>query len=99
MSSLLRVDTAALKTLAGTFGRLADELHAGVSTLEPGPPFQPTSAAVTTVAASVDEVTRTAAVQLATFGSKLDRAATAYTETDSIAAGKLGRTVQVNRQT
>ncbi|MGW4099953.1 hypothetical protein [Mycobacterium sp. NPDC004974] len=56
----LEVDTAELTVLAGQFNDLGTQMQDAVTPMDPGPDFQPSSAAVTELAASADYVTRVA---------------------------------------
>lgn len=90
----LDVDTAELTALAGQFNELGKQLQDAVTPMEPGPDFQPSSAAVTELAASADNVTRVAGFRLSGSGESLTRAAKAYDSTDTSTADKVAGTMR-----
>ncbi len=94
MAPRLEVDTAQLKAVGNKFTAQGGELQAAVSPMEPGPEFQPSSAAVTETAISANHVTRVAGFRLNGYGVNLNRAAAAYEETDTAMAGKLAVTMK-----
>lgn len=90
----LEVDTAELTALAGQFNDLGKQLQDAVTPMEPGPDFQPSSAAVTELAASADHVTRVAGFRLSGYGIHLSRAAKAYDTTDGASAQNVDGTMR-----
>ncbi|OBB22228.1 hypothetical protein A5792_06905 [Mycolicibacterium peregrinum] len=90
----LEVDTAELTALAGQFYDLGKQLQGAVTAMEPGPDFQPSSAAVTELAASADHVTKVAGFRLSGYGGSLTRAANAYDSTDTSTADKVAGTMR-----
>ncbi|NOQ61111.1 type VII secretion target [Mycolicibacterium fortuitum] len=90
----LEVDTAELTALAGQFSELGKQLQDAVVPMEPGPDIQPTSAAVTEVATSVDHVTRVAGFRLSGYGNNLFRVAAAYDAADEAAAQNVDGTMR-----
>lgn len=93
----LEVDTAELVALAGKFNDLGKQLQDTVTPMEPGPDFQPTSAAVTELAVSADHVTRVAGFRLSGYGIALSRAASAYDSTDAANAQNVDGTMRPGR--
>ena len=86
----LEVDPAELRALGVQFTALGDGLQDAVSPLTPGPDNQPSSAATTELAASVDHLTRVAGFRLGGYGENFGRAATAYEQSDAASAQRLG---------
>lgn len=93
----LEVDPAELRALGGQFDGLGNDLQAAVAPLTSGPDNQPSAAAVTQLAASVDHLTRVAGFRLSGYGKNFTRAAAAYEATDATAAHNIAQTTRPGR--
>jgi hypothetical protein len=93
----LEVDPTELRALGGQFDALGNDLQAAVAPITPGPDSQPSAAAVTEVAASVDHLTRVAGFRLGGYGHDFARAATAYEVTDATTARSISQTMRPGR--
>lgn len=89
--SILKVDAARLRSLAGELSDVAAGLTAASSQLPAGPSWQPSAAAAGDVDAGIDYVDRECSRALADFGSNLTKAADAYEATDAAGAAALSR--------
>jgi hypothetical protein len=85
----LEVDPGELHALGAQFTALGDDLQDAVGPLTPGPDNQPSSAATTELAASVDHLTRVAGFRLEGYGENFGRAADAYEKSDEDTAQRL----------
>jgi hypothetical protein len=90
----LEVDSGELRALSGQLTGLGNDLQAAVTPMPPGPDNQPSAAAVTELAASVDHLTRVAGLRLGGWGDDFSRAAAAYEATDAATADHIGTTMQ-----
>jgi Excreted virulence factor EspC, type VII ESX diderm len=90
----LEVNPAELRALGAEFTDLGNGLQAAVTPMTPGPDNQPSSAAVTEAAASVDHLTRVAGFRLGGYGDNFAHAATAYEQSDATSAGHIATTVR-----
>lgn len=92
----LDADTAALQQAATDFAASAGRVDQPGTAADPGPAWQPSSAAVTALSDGTEHVTAECVKRLLDYAEKLAAAATAYTQTDWAAADPIAATIPVD---